>query len=162
MTLNTCLMVIRSIFIWPNYMCSQLNVKSINKASSESDSYAVILSHYSKTSHMIALSWKHWHFLPIYCLLSIHCTDIWLHSCASDVTQWNLWPLSPGRHLSSTAQTMWWRCFLSATESCCTINLLLCSCCFFVWDEEQRDFVVTVRYSLVTVLSAQYQYCVRL
>lgn len=30
----------------------------------------------------------------------------------------------------------WWRCFLWATRSCCSINLLLLSCCFIVWDDE--------------------------
>lgn len=52
---------------------------------------------------------------------------------------------------------MWWRCFLWATESCCAINLLLFSCYFFVWDDEEWDFVVTVDLS---VLSAQHRCCI--
>lgn len=100
---------------------------------------------------------KNYFSFLFYCVLSIHCTDIWLHSSASDVTQYNLWPFSLGRRLSSAVPTMWWRCFLWATESCCAINLLLFSCYFFVWDDEQWDFVATV---VLSVLSAQHQCCI--
>lgn len=55
--------------------CSQLSDNSTHKASCEW-LYAVILCPYSETIHMIALSWKRWHFLPIYCLLSIHCRHL--------------------------------------------------------------------------------------